>query len=309
MVKPLQNFSVEDDQVALPRGATARARRIKIGWRGRAITALSQGDFRNYLYPVFTPAGFPVTEEAPIDHPHHQSVTIGADHFNCYLPYASDKVEEANYSFYLNYTFQGRAPGRIVGGPVDSAELADDHLRIIQPLRWQGPVEWGAPEGRTVAEETRTFDIHPDQVANVIDVRSELRATEWDLRIGPTRHAYFTIRLADGLRVVDGGTVIDSEGRRGGEAISGQRADWVDAFGPPARGHRVGIAVFPHQSAGNPPWNVADYGTINVNPFRDRARTVRRGEVVDMALRIVVHDGDAQEAGVASMFESFTNGL
>ena len=271
--------------------------------------AFSQGEYRNYLYPVFTPAGTPVTAEAPIDHPHYQSVTIGADHFNCYLPYASDKLEEANYSFYVNYTFQGRAPGRIVSIAVDSAELADDHLRITQTLLWQGPEEWGAPDRRTVAEQARTIDVHPGDVANVIDIRSELRPTEWDVRIGPTRHAYFTIRLADGLRIVEGGTAVDSEGRRGGDAILGQRADWVDASGTAARGHRAGIAVFPCQSVGHPPWNVADYGTITVNPFWDRARSVRRGEAVDLALRIVVHDGDVEEAGVASMFESFTNGL
>ena len=95
----MRHFTVEDDRIDLPRGATARARRVKVGWRGRQILGLSQGDFRNYIYPVFTPSGVQVTTESPIDHPHHQSVTIGADHFNCYLPYSADKVEEANYSF------------------------------------------------------------------------------------------------------------------------------------------------------------------------------------------------------------------
>ena len=82
----VQHFTVEDDRIELPRGATARARRVKVGWRGNSILGLSQGDFRSYVYPVFTPSGVQVTSESPIDHPHHQSVTVGADHFNCYLP-------------------------------------------------------------------------------------------------------------------------------------------------------------------------------------------------------------------------------
>ena len=301
----LRNFTVENDRIDLPRGATARARRVKIAWRGRAITALSQGDYRSYLYPVFTPAGFPVTAEAPIDHPHHQSVTIGSDHFTCFLPYSSDKVEEANYSFYINHTFQGRAPGKIVGMTFDATEVAEDHLRIVQTLHWQGPEEWGAPDGRTVAEETRTIDVRPGEAVNVFDVRSQLRPTEWDIRIGPTRHAYLTVRLADGLRVVDGGTVIDSEGRTGGEAISGHRAGWVDASGTAARGRRAGIALFPYPASGNPPWGVADYGTITVNPFLEAGRALGQGDSVDFSVRLLVHDGDAEEAGVAAIFQSF----
>ena len=157
----MRNFTIEDDRIELPRGATARARRVKVGWRGRQVLGLSQGDFRNYIYPVFTPSGVLVTSESPIDHPHHQSVTIGADHFNCYLPYSSDKVEEANYSFYVNYVFQGRSPGRIVSRSVEGSEIAPDHLRLTQELDWQGPEEWGAPDRRTVAAETRTIDIRP----------------------------------------------------------------------------------------------------------------------------------------------------
>ena len=145
----------------------------------------------------------------------------------------------------------------------------------------------------------------PGVDANVIDLRSEVCPTDWDLRIGPTRHAYFNIRLADGLRVVDGGIVVDSEGRRGGDAISGQQADWVDASGTAVPGHRVGIAVFLYPSVGSPPWNVADYGTITVNPLGDAPRNLSKGDTMDLAIRLIVHDGDAGEAGVAAMFESF----
>ena len=303
----MRHFTVEDDRIDLPRGATARARRVKVGWRGRQILGLSQGDFRNYIYPVFTPTGVLVTSESPIDHPHHQSVTIGADHFNCHLPYSSDKVEEANYSFYVNYVFQGRAPGRIVSRSVDGAEIASDHLRLTQELDWQGPEEWGAPDRRTVARETRTIDVRPGDDANVIDIRTRLSPTQWTLRIGPTRHAFFTVRLADGLRVVDGGSVVDSEGRSGGDAISGERAAWVDACGPAYKGRRAGIAVFPHASTSGSPWGVADYGTITVNPLLESSWELGPGDSVEAGVRLVVHDGSTEEAGIGAKYNSFQN--
>ena len=200
--------------MALPKGAWAQSHRLNVRWRGKDLAALSQGAFRAYLFPVYTPAGFAVTSESPLDHPHHNSLWIGADHVNCYLPFASGAFEEANYNFYVNDIFQGRAPGRILGVEVEAEEMADDHLRLVQTLHWQGPIEWGAPERRTLAVETRTIDIRPGEVANLFDVRSQLRAAEWDLRIGPTRHAYFGLRLTEALRVTSGATMVDARAVR-----------------------------------------------------------------------------------------------
>ena len=218
------NFTVQYDAVDLPKGATAQARRLKVAWRGRPIAAFSQSAHRAYVYPVFTPAGVAVTGEMPIDHPHHNSITVGADHFNCHFRYAGDRVEDGTYNFYINDIFQGRAPGRTLAVSTDSREISERHLRVVQQVHWQGPVEWGAPERRTVATETRTTDIHPGEAANVFDLRSQLTPTEWDVSIGPTRHAYFTVRLADGLRIDDGAEALDSEGRR---YIRGNR--WADS--------------------------------------------------------------------------------
>ena len=43
--------------------------RRMVSWGGRFITAFNQGHTRNYLYPVYTPAGQAVTDETPVDHP------------------------------------------------------------------------------------------------------------------------------------------------------------------------------------------------------------------------------------------------
>ena len=305
----MRSFSVESDAIALPRGAWSKGHRVKILWRDRTIAALSQGDYRAYLYPVFTPAGFSVTSESPIDHPHHQSVWIGTDHFTARLPFSSDQIEEANYNFYVNDIFQGRAPGRILGVSVENTELADDHLRIIQTLHWQGPQEWGAPDRRLLATETRTYDIYPGEQANMIAIRSQLRHGEWDIRIGPTRHAYFGVRLVEGLRVVDGGAFLDSANRTDADEISAQDADWVDASGLIARGHRAGIAVLLDPSIGGRPWSASEYGTIAVNPLLGAAANLTRGQELDLAIRLVVHDGDADEARLADLVASFPDGI
>ena len=179
-------FSVETDEDVPPWEFTAKPRRLKIGWRGRPIAALSQGEYRAYLYPVFTPGGVAVTAESPIDHPHHQSITIAVDPVNCLLPLPepyADRTEVGTYNFWSNETYSGRAPGRIVGVSADTVELAADHLRVVQSLEWRSPAQWGARDGAVVALETRTIDVRPGEQANVIDIRSQLYPTEW----GPHR--------------------------------------------------------------------------------------------------------------------------
>ena len=308
----MKNFQVEVEELSLPESATPRFRRVQVRWKGKPIADLTQGIFRAYLYPVYSPAGVSLTSESPVDHPHHNSVTVSADVFFVKLPplvpAISTLTEEATYNFYVNNIFQGRAPGRIVAVGIDSGEVSEDHLQVVQSIQWQGPEEWGAPQPlgrRILAEETRTIDIFPGDIANVIDIRSQLRPTEWDITIGPTRHAYYTIRLADQLRPNNGGKSVDSVGRVGGKAISNNIADWVDMSGSASHGRSAGVTVVPHASSAGFPWYCSDWGTINVNPFSKKRGDLNRGGELDLGIRILAHDGDAKEAGVPELYEAF----
>ena len=150
----MRSFSVGDEAVALPAGASALSRRTDVRCRDRHLFSLSQGPFRAYLYPVYTPSGVPVTSESPVDHPHHNSVWIAADRVVAELPFAGGDSEPGTYNFYVNDTFQGRAPGRIEAVGLEHEER-EGRLRLWQRLLWRGPREWGAPGGRVVATEER----------------------------------------------------------------------------------------------------------------------------------------------------------
>ena len=214
-------------------------------------------------------------------------------------------LEKATCNCCVNDIFQGRAPGRILGVDVEAEEMAEDRLRLVQTLHWQGPIEWGAPERRTLAVETRTIDIRPGEVANLFDVRSQLRPAEWDLHVGPTRHVYYGLRMTEPLRVTSGAAMVDSQGRTGAAAISGQVSDWADCSGAIAAGRQAGAALFPYASAQGFPWFVADRGTLTVNPIAREGYALNQDDVLDFAVRFVVHDGDVEEADVAGMWEAF----
>ena len=104
---------------------------------GRIVLGLTQGRQRPYVYPLTTPAGFPVTSECPADHPHHNSFWIGADHVHCRMPVEGGKFEEYTYNFYVDEVFQGRAPGRLVA--------TDVHARSAQVRLPPTAAQCGAP--------------------------------------------------------------------------------------------------------------------------------------------------------------------
>ena len=313
----MKHFGIDSAPIALPADPEEEpVRLLRVGWKGRPVTGVCQSARRCYVYPVLTPSGVGVTSERPEDHPFHQSVTVGNDYFFTYRTSAAGRFEDPGICFYTDGPdMRGRGEGRIVAAAHNECtELGGDCLEIILRTHWQGPEEGYSPKyRRVVAEEMRTVGVRPGERANLIDVRSELRPTDRDIRLGPSRHGYFTIRVADHLRVVDrrgermSGELVDSEGRRG-EEVGWQHAGWIDYYGTDLQGRTAGIAVFQYPSLGNAAWYAATYGSIRVNPFRKGATFVNRGEAVDFAIRVVAHDGDPFEAGVQELYEAFIEG-
>lgn len=304
-----ERFAFAEDPIALPKGAWARTHRLTLRHGARPVLSLTQGRYRSYVFPLYTPAGFAVTSECPADHPHHNSLWIASDHVHCRLPAADGRLEEYTYNFYLDENFQGRAPGRIRQVEATGEERGAA-FRISQRIEWQGPEEWGATEGRLAARELRTVDIALAGGMYVIDVQSRLSAADWDMSLGPTRHAYFSVRMAESLAVTGGGVVQDDRGRTGGTAVSGNGARWIDYSGPVGGGHCAGIAVFPDpRDHADPYWFVSDWGVVTVGPFRHEARAIRQGETLLLRYRVLVHDGTATEVDVAGRYQAYLGEL
>ena len=222
------------------------------------------------------------------------------------MPVAGSKHEDYTYNFYLDETFQGRAPGHIVETDIKAEPVGDEALCVTQSLEWRGPVEWAAPAGRIAARETRTLTIGSKPNMHIIDLESRLASADWDFTLGPTRHAYFNVRVADSMIVQFGGVVQDDAGRRGGEAITGAASRWTDFSGPVGGGQTAGLAVFPdprdHEDLS---WFVADWGVVTVGPFRIKGRLVNKDQELLARYRVIAHDGNAEEARIAKEFESY----
>ena len=300
-------FSLDEDVVTLPQGAWARTHRRTLRHNGRPVLSLTQGRQRAYVFPLYTPAGFALTSESPGDHPHHNSFWIAADHVHAHMPVGNERFEEYTYNFYVDETFQGRAPGRIVALDAHLETTSANSATLTQDIEWRGPIEWAAPQGRVIAREQRELRVAATRDTYVIDVKSRLAAAEWEFTLGPTRHAYFNVRVADSLTVGMGGTLRDDRGRTGGDAITGMGAKWIDYTGPVGGGHKAGITVFPHpRDHAELSWFVTDWGVVTVGPFRINGRLVRRGEHLVARYRVLVHDGELSPSALRDRFKEFT---
>ena len=284
-------WTLDAGDIALPQGAWARTHRRYLRHDGRIVLGLTQGDFRSYVFPLFTPAGQLVTSEAPADHPHHQSVWLGADHVHALVPAAEGHTEEYTYNFYLNDVFQGRAPGRIVERACDMAIAADGAAVIRQELDWQGPVEWAAPAGRQILREERQLVVLQTGDATAIRIRSTLRCGLWPVRLGPTRHAYFNARVGESMQMLAGGRALNERGDPIG-ATQTPAAEWIDYVGPVGAGREAGVALMPLTDRGEGWWFVADWGVITWGPFRRQPRALDAGLSVVQEACVIAHDGD-----------------
>lgn len=287
-------FALRSEDIALPLGATAAGIRTLVTWNGQTVFGLTQGAHRAYLFPVFSPAGFALTSESPSDHPHHHSIWVAADHVDLHVP-ALYRTEVYSYNFYVNDVFQGRAPGRIAQTQLEAQEDGDG-LLITQQLRWLGPREWGAPQGRHVLDETRLIRVRhlADCRAFQLILRSELSAVNHPVSIGPTRHAWFNARIGPGMAPIHGGQI------RSAPASAPQSApSWQVSMGAVGGGHVAGVALSACTGAGNPDWYVSPWGVMTANPCLHQALRVEPGgQPLSLSCRALAFDGPLDDAQI-----------
>jgi hypothetical protein len=287
-------FALRSEDIDLPLGASAASTRMLVMWNDRPVFGLTQGAFRTYLFPVYSPAGFALTSESPSDHPHHHSIWVGADHVNLHVP-AEHRTEVYSYNFYVNDVFQGRAPGRIVQTQLEAQEDGDAML-LTQRLQWLGPREWGAPEGRHVLDETRLTRVRhmADCHAFQLTIRSELSAVGHPVSIGPTRHAWFNARIGPGMAPLHGGQIRSAPARAPQAAPA-----WQVSTGAVGGGHVAGVALSACMGAGRPDWYVSPWGVMTANPCLHQALRVEPGgQPLNLSCRMLAFDGTLDDAQI-----------
>ena len=250
------------------------------------------------LYPIIGPHGISMTRNWPMkegvegeakDHPHHKA-----------LWFAHGDVNGVDF---------WAEKGKIVspGAPILDADGDPLHIGGREFLR--------DPDGQHIAHQQTWLKFTAVGTARIIDVRVGLWGSD-ALTFGDTKEGTMAIRTRPELEINHGAKAVNSEGVTGKE-IWGKRAKWVDYSGV-VDGKTVGIAIFDHPSNPRHPtwWHAREYGLIAANPFgiHDFEKgqpkgagnmTIPAGESVTFRYRFVFHEGDAQAAGIAKMYDEY----
>jgi hypothetical protein len=243
-------------------------------------------------YPFFYPVNGPLTGSSVTsirngEYPHHSSLFFGCDMVNG-----------------GNWWQEGLERGRIISVNAQVAEQGGDTVIITDECIWSRP---GAT---SPIKDTRTITITAASATVILidfDIRMEMLT---DVTILKNNHSLFSARLAADISVKYGGIMINAEGFKSEKDTFGKKSPWIDYYGKRGNGTE-GLAILQHPS--NPwypaPWFTRDYGFISPTPMywpeNGTDISFKRGSVLNLRYRVVVHSGDHNEAKIAEEFEKY----
>jgi len=266
---------------------------INVTIDGKFFTSYIFSDEEKYpfFYPVNGPvSGGSVTSMRNAIWPHHSSLFFGCDLVNG-----------------GNYWQEGLERGRIISVNAQILKEGGDTAIITNECIWSRP---GAI---SPVKDTRKYIITaPSATMTQIDVEITMEMLI-DVVIKQTNHSLFSARMAADLSVTNGGTMINAEGAKSEKDTFGKSSPWMDFYGK--RGQATeGLAIMQHPS--NPwypsPWFTRDYGFMSPTPMywpqNGTDTQMKKGTVLVLRYRVLVHAGTNTEADIAGQFEKYKNG-
>lgn len=248
---------------------------------------LSQDEKYPFFFPVNGPSNASVTSMRNANYPHHSSLFFGCD-----------KVNGGNY------WQEGLERGQIVSIRADVIESGNDKVIIENECIWR------RPNANAPIKDIRKITITaPSKEMYQIDFDVTLEML-MDVIIEKTNHSLFSGRMDADLAVINGGTMINSNGEKGEKDTFGKKAAWIDFYGK--RGDKQeGMAIIQHPSNEwyPAPWFTRDYGFFSPTPMywpqNDKETSLKKGQTIKLKYRVLVHSGDTSAAKIAEQFEKY----
>jgi hypothetical protein len=262
-----------------------------------------------YLHPLRTADGKIVTRQFPMvqgivgeptDHPHHRGLWFTHGDVN-------------GYDFWSNEADQkgaGKGKGKVVLERVTKVTSGKKSGSITATFAWQNP------KGETLLIETRTMTFYSDPQNRQIDFDATL-SPQQEVTFGDTKEGMFAIRLTPGLEEEEGGKLVNAQNKQTEKNIWGKRSEWADDSGQ-IDGAAYGVAILDHPGNPRQPtyWHARAYGLFATNVFglhdfeddksRDGSLTIRPGQPLRFRYRVIIHPGNAVQAGIREAYEAYT---
>jgi hypothetical protein len=248
---------------------------------GRPLCGYTTNELRSYVFPLYTPLGALVLQEAPPDHPHHQGVWAGLEVDGCDLWNAG--------SFGVPRNRQ-----ELVGQLTEiGTSIGSDGVRLNHAVRWM------SLEGRELMREERRLRLGAASGATVLEWQSVFSHPDKNVRLGQTKESGLALRVPPHWETRFGGRIRDAQGGTGEAGCFDQMSPWLNVEGTAGADHTAGVVLVP--TTAPCPWFARDYGIHIYNPARQGAIELAPGETLTWSMRVLAYDGARTVAAVNAL--------
>lgn len=237
----------------------------------RLVGGYNANELRSYVFPLFTPAGVLVIQEAPPDHPHHQGIWAG--------------LEIDGHDLWNAGSF-GKARHRQTNGiPLAEIPPAVDATGVT----FHHEAVWETVDGTSLLREQRTVRLAAGGDCTQVDWRSIFSPADHPADLGQTKEAGLALRVPPHWETAFGGVIRNAAGGVGEAACFDSDSPWLNIQGSAGNGAQAGVVLLP---ASQPcPWFTRDYGCHVYNPLRQRSVQLQPGATFTLALTVLAYDG------------------
>ncbi|MFN8493189.1 MAG: DUF6807 family protein [Caldilineaceae bacterium] len=252
----------------------------------RLLAGYAANELRSYLFPLYTPNGALVLQEAPPDHPHHQGLWCG--------------LEVDGHDLWNAGSFGKARHRQALLKPLNEIEatVTATGVQLAHAVRWE------TVDGQELLQEVRTVQVRGEAEYTLVQWRSTFSHPEKATRLGQTKEAGIAIRVPPHWETALGGRIRNAQGALGEAATFDQSAAWVNVEGRVVGETLAGVVLAPTADSEVCPWFTRDYGIQVYNPARHRAITLAPGERLTWAVNVLAYDGARSVAEIDAFVRS-----
>lgn len=245
--------------------------RIWVTAAGRLLGGYNAGALRSYVFPLYSPAGALVIQEAPTDHPHHQGIWAG--------------LEVEGIDLWNAGSFDvPRHRQEMVGKLADLVpEVSGSGVTVRHESRWV------SVEGRELLRERRIVTFRALNESTVVDWRSEFFHPDIAVHLGQTKESGLGLRVPPHWETRFGGRIRNAAGDAGEPACFDRMSPWLGIEGAATSPAVAGAVMVP--TSAPVPWFTRDYGCHVYNPARHETITIEPGKSLIWSMRVLAYDG------------------
>lgn len=261
--------------------------RLWIKHQGRLLGGYNTNELRSYVFPLYTPQGVLVLQEAPPDHPHHQGVLVG--------------LEVDGYDLWNAGSRHLPRHRQEILTPLAeiAAELSEAGVQISHGVRWM------TVDGQELLLEQRRVTFSAHEQFTRIHWRSTFSQPSKMTHLGQTKESGIGVRVPPHWETPFGGQIRNANGALGEQGCFDQMSPWLNVEGSAGENAVAGVVIVPETEPC--PWFTRDYGLHLYNPARHHPIDLAAGEAVTWAIQVLAYDGRRTVEEINAMVTSLTN--